>query len=142
LPCGPARTVSPTHSCRGSARTAPRWNAYGLCALPTQAESDPSIPRQTRPRSRSPCLVSRPRPRYSSSTIVSAVAGDSHKNSEIRRALQPLVDLGERTGCAILGISHFSKGTAGRDPVERVTGSIGLRGARPSRYGMCEDDDG
>lgn len=56
--------------------------------------------------------------------IVSAVAGDSHKNSETRRSLQPLVDLGERIGCAILGISHFSKGTTGRDPVERVTGSI------------------
>jgi putative DNA primase/helicase len=56
--------------------------------------------------------------------IVSAVAGDSHKNTETRRALQPLVDLGERIGCAILGISHFSKGTSGRDPVERVTGSI------------------
>jgi hypothetical protein len=26
--------------------------------------------------------------------------------------------------CAVLGISHFSKGTSGRDPVERVTGSI------------------
>ena len=56
--------------------------------------------------------------------IVSAVAGDSHKNTEVRRALQPLVDLGAMLGCAVLGISHFSKGTAGRDPTERVTGSI------------------
>ncbi|MHB1400674.1 MAG: AAA family ATPase [Trichloromonadaceae bacterium] len=58
--------------------------------------------------------------------IVSAVAGDSHKNTEVRRALQPLVDLATATGCAVLGISHFSKGTAGRDPVERVTGSLGF----------------
>jgi putative DNA primase/helicase len=56
--------------------------------------------------------------------IVSAVAGDSHKNTEVRRALQPLVDLGAMLGCAVLGISHFSKGSAGRDPTERVTGSI------------------
>lgn len=56
--------------------------------------------------------------------IVSAVAADSHKNGETRRALQPLVDLGARLNCAVLGISHFSKGTAGRDPVERVTGSL------------------
>lgn len=56
--------------------------------------------------------------------IVSAVAGDSHKNTEVRRALQPLVDLGAMLDCAVLGISHFSKGTAGRDPTERVTGSI------------------
>lgn len=56
--------------------------------------------------------------------IVSAVAGDSHKNAEVRQALQPLVDLGHQARCAVLGISHFSKGTAGRDPTERVTGSI------------------
>ena len=56
--------------------------------------------------------------------IVSAVNGDSHKNAEVRRGLQPLVDLGIKMQAAILGISHFSKGTSGRDPVERVTGSI------------------
>lgn len=56
--------------------------------------------------------------------IVSAVAGDSHKNGEVRRALQPLVTMADRLGAAVLGISHFSKGTAGRDPTERVTGSV------------------
>lgn len=56
--------------------------------------------------------------------IVSAIKGDSHKNAEVRNGLQPLVNFGEGTGCAIVGISHFSKGTAGRDPVERVTGSL------------------
>lgn len=56
--------------------------------------------------------------------IVSAVAGDSHKNTEVRRALQPLVTMAERLGAAVLGISHFSKGTVGRDPTERVTGSV------------------
>ena len=56
--------------------------------------------------------------------IVSAIAGDSHKNAETRRALAPLVELAAAKGCTVLGISHFSKGTAGRDPVERVTGSI------------------
>ncbi|MEY4685926.1 MAG: hypothetical protein RLZ25_2385 [Pseudomonadota bacterium] len=56
--------------------------------------------------------------------IVSAIAGDSHKNAEVRRGLQPLVEVAERLDCAVLGLSHFSKGTSGRDPVERVTGSI------------------
>lgn len=56
--------------------------------------------------------------------VVNAVAGDSHKNTEVRRALAPLVDMAARMGAAVLGITHFSKGTAGRDPVERVTGSI------------------
>lgn len=62
--------------------------------------------------------------------VVSAVKGDSHRNAEVRRALQPLVDLAQRAGCAILGISHFSKGSAGRDPTERVTGSVAY-GALP-----------
>ena len=56
--------------------------------------------------------------------IVSAVAGDGHKSNEVRRALQPVVDLAHRLGCAVLGITHFTKGTAGRDPVERITGSL------------------
>lgn len=56
--------------------------------------------------------------------VVSAVTGDSHKNTEVRRALQPLVDLGHEIDAAILGISHFSKGSQGRDPTERVAGSL------------------
>lgn len=56
--------------------------------------------------------------------IVSAVSGDTHKNGEVRRALQPLVDLAMVRKIAVVGITHFSKSTAGRDPVERVTGSI------------------
>lgn len=56
--------------------------------------------------------------------IVSAVAGDSHKNAEVRRSLQPLVNLAHEHGCALLGITHLSKGTSGRSPVERLTGSL------------------
>lgn len=62
--------------------------------------------------------------------IVTVVGGaDSHKNSEVRRASQPLADFAARHGCAVLGISHFSKGTAGRDPLERVTGSLAFGAA-------------
>jgi putative DNA primase/helicase len=56
--------------------------------------------------------------------VVSAVAGDSHKNGEVRRALQPLVDLAAATGAAVLGISHFSKAGQGGDPTQRVVGSV------------------
>lgn len=56
--------------------------------------------------------------------IVSAVQGDSHKNAEVRRSLQPLADLAAAMRCVLLGITHFSKGTGGRDPVERLTGSL------------------
>lgn len=56
--------------------------------------------------------------------IVSAVSGDSHKNAEVRRGLQPVVDMAQKLGAALLGVTHFSKGTSGRDPVERITGSL------------------
>lgn len=56
--------------------------------------------------------------------LVSAIAGDSHKNAEVRRALQPLVDLAAGEGAALVGVTHFSKGTAGREPTERITGSL------------------
>lgn len=56
--------------------------------------------------------------------VVSAVTGDSHKNTEVRRALQPLVDLAASMGAALVGISHFSKGGQGQDPASRVVGSI------------------
>lgn len=56
--------------------------------------------------------------------IVSAISGDSHKNAEVRRSLQPLVSIASAMGCAVIGISHFTKGTSGKDPVERVNGSI------------------
>jgi len=56
--------------------------------------------------------------------IVSAVTGDDHKNASVRRSLQPLADLAMAEGVAVLGISHFSKNSVGRDPVDRVTGSL------------------
>jgi putative DNA primase/helicase len=57
--------------------------------------------------------------------IVNVISGDSHKNGEVRRDLQPLVELGQKLKAVILGISHFNKGSAlTRDPLERVTGSI------------------
>lgn len=57
--------------------------------------------------------------------IVSTVGGvDSHRNAEVRRALQPLVDLTAKLDCGLIGITHFTKGTQGRDPVERITGSL------------------
>lgn len=57
-------------------------------------------------------------------SVVSAISGDGHKNNEVRRGLQPLVHLGESLGAAVLGISHFSKNSAGRATLDRVTGSL------------------
>jgi putative DNA primase/helicase len=58
--------------------------------------------------------------------IVSVVGGkvDNGNNAGHREKLQPLVDFAKGMNCAVIGITHFTKGTAGKDPVERVTGSL------------------
>lgn len=56
--------------------------------------------------------------------VSTAVSGDSHKNTEVRRGLQPLVDLATTINAALLGITHLSKGGQGTDPAQRVIGSI------------------
>jgi len=55
--------------------------------------------------------------------IVSAIKGDMHKANDVRRGLQAMVDFAAEQGAAIIGISHFAKGTKGSDPQERVIGS-------------------
>jgi putative DNA primase/helicase len=62
--------------------------------------------------------------------VVTAIAGDSHKNAEVRRGLAPLVVFAESLRAAVIGITHFSKGTQGRDPLDRLTGSLAF-GAAP-----------
>ena len=55
--------------------------------------------------------------------IVSAVAGDMHKANDVRRSLQVLVDFAANFDCAVVGITHFAKGSKGSSPAERVIGS-------------------
>ncbi|MGA3845971.1 AAA family ATPase [Ralstonia nicotianae] len=55
--------------------------------------------------------------------IVSAVSGDAHRVNDVRRNLQDLVNVAAAHRCAVLGISHFAKGTRGTSPAERVIGS-------------------
>ncbi|MFA5702624.1 MAG: AAA family ATPase [Advenella sp.] len=55
--------------------------------------------------------------------IMSAVKGDSNKANDVRRGLQAIVDFAVETKAAVIGITHFSKGTKGASPAERVIGS-------------------
>lgn len=55
--------------------------------------------------------------------IVNLIKGDMHKANDVRRSLQGVLDFAEDTGCSILAISHFNKGSAGTSPTERVIGS-------------------
>ena len=75
--------------------------------------------------------------------IVSAVGGDSHKNAETRRGLQPVVDLAAEMNLAVYGVTHFTKGTGGREPVERITGSLAFGAlTRLATVAMKLPDDG
>lgn len=55
--------------------------------------------------------------------IVSLVSGDMNKANDVRQSLQPLVQLASDYKFAILGITHFSKGSSGSNPVDRILGS-------------------
>ena len=56
--------------------------------------------------------------------IVSSIGkADSHKSGEVRIALQPVVDFAMETGCAVLGIHHFSKRASTEDPRNRMSGT-------------------
>ncbi|MCX8520701.1 MAG: AAA family ATPase [Rhodoferax sp.] len=56
--------------------------------------------------------------------VSTAIAGDSHKNAEVRRGLQPIVDLAASIDAVLLGITHLSKAGQGGDPAQRVIGSV------------------
>ena len=64
--------------------------------------------------------------------IVSVIGGkvDSGNNAGHRERLQPLVDFSEEMKCVVVGITHFTKGTVGKDPVSRVTEEDGLQRGR------------
>ncbi len=55
--------------------------------------------------------------------IISAVSGDMNKANDVRRSLQPLVDLANEYKFSVLGIIHFAKGTSGSSPADRIIGS-------------------
>ncbi len=47
---------------------------------------------------------------------------DSHRDAEVRQALEPLTGLAKATDCAVLGLIHVNK-SAGTDPLNAIMGS-------------------
>jgi len=74
--------------------------------------------------------------------IVTAVSGDMHKANDVRRGLQPLVDFAMQNNAAILGITHFSKGSKGASPQERVIGSQAFSAVARVVLVAAKQDDG
>jgi putative DNA primase/helicase len=73
--------------------------------------------------------------------VSSAVLGDSHKASEVRAGLQPLVDLAEKVRFAALGVHHFAKNSSGRHPADRVIGSVAFSAAPRLIMVVAQPDD-
>lgn len=66
---------------------------------------------------------------------------DTHKDSEVRQALEPLTALADRTGAAILGLIHVNKGRT-NDPLTSLMGSRAFAAvARAVLYVIADADD-
>lgn len=72
--------------------------------------------------------------------IVSTVRGDMNQANNVRQALEPLRELAERQGIAVLGITHFSKGSSKSDPQERVIGSQAFAALSRMTLGLARDE--
>ena len=66
---------------------------------------------------------------------------DTHKDSEVRKALEPLVALADRTGAAVLGLIHVNKSTT-TDPLTSLMGSRAFAAvARAVLFVMTDPDN-
>ncbi|MBC3193843.1 AAA family ATPase [Pseudonocardia sp. C8] len=75
--------------------------------------------------------------------LMSAVAQkiDTHREREVRTALDPLTALADRTGAVILGIAHFNK-SSGTDVSNLITASGAFKNVARAVLGFARDDDG
>lgn len=65
---------------------------------------------------------------------------DTHREREVRTALDPLAQLADRTGAIILGIAHFNK-SAGGDISSLITGSGAFKNVPRAVFGFAKDED-
>ena len=64
---------------------------------------------------------------------------DTHRERDVRSALDPLAKLADRTGAVILGIAHFSK-SSGTDAASLITGSGAFKNVPRSVFGFARDE--
>ena len=65
---------------------------------------------------------------------------DTHREREVRTALDPLAQIADRTGAVVLGIAHFNK-SASSDPASLITGSGAFKNVPRSVFGFARDED-
>jgi AAA domain len=64
---------------------------------------------------------------------------DTHITRDVRRALDPLAKMADRTGAVILGIAHFNK-ASGTDAATLLSGSHAFRDVPRLLFGFARDD--
>jgi len=65
---------------------------------------------------------------------------DTHKDAEVRQALEPLAAMADRTGMAVLGIIHHNK-SGSTDPLQLVMGSAAFAAVARSVHTVIPDTD-
>lgn len=68
---------------------------------------------------------------------------DSHRDTDVRRALMPLARLAERLGIVVIGIVHPNKSQAGGSALQRLSGSAAFGAVARSVLivGQAKDDE-
>lgn len=69
-----------------------------------------------------------------------AAALDTHKDADVRRALEPLARLAERADAAVLGLMHHNK-SGGTDPVRAVMASVAFTAVARSVHTVVPDPE-
>jgi hypothetical protein len=72
------------------------------------------------------------------SVIASGI--DTHKDRELRLALEPLAHVADSTGCAVVGLAHFNKSSS-TDVLNLVTGSRAFTSVLRSVIAVARDPD-
>ena len=73
---------------------------------------------------------------------ISAYLGkiDSHRNTEVRDALNPIIKFADEIGACLLCVTHLNKGSSG-NALSRVTGSIAFAAAARACFVVTRDPD-
>lgn len=74
--------------------------------------------------------------------LMSTINGtlDTHKDRDVRHALDPLARLADRTGVTVLGNAHFNK-SSGSDPLSLIMGSAAFGNVVRAALAFARDED-